>query len=206
MASACPLGHTRRLPPSKVHHARFRRPVEGIAHRPQRTAACTRRRKRWVFIAIGARPARGDRSAHGSRWAATRRPKCETAQVTTVGGANGSSAATVLDATGYVVARRMATVSAKITGKVREVHDRGRQHVEAGQVMATLDPIDADAERTLTPRRSARRKARSAACRRSCKRSRSQRRAPQRAGEAAAGRRRRSSTRPSPSAMRCARS
>ena len=31
------------------------------------------------------------------------------------------SSASVLDASGYVVARRMATVSAKITGKVREV-------------------------------------------------------------------------------------
>ncbi|MCW1777203.1 hypothetical protein NB693_22940 [Pantoea ananatis] len=35
--------------------------------------------------------------------------------------APGSSSASVLDASGYVVARRMATVSAKITGKVREV-------------------------------------------------------------------------------------
>jgi RND family efflux transporter MFP subunit len=55
----------------------------------------------------------------------------------------------VLDATGYVVARRMATVSAKITGKVREVRIEEGQHVDAGQVMATLDPIDADAQRDL---------------------------------------------------------
>ena len=33
----------------------------------------------------------------------------------------GGASASVLDASGYVVARRMATVSAKITGKVREV-------------------------------------------------------------------------------------
>jgi multidrug resistance efflux pump len=43
----------------------------------------------------------------------------------------------------------MATVSAKITGKVREVLIEEGQHVEAGQVMATLDPIDADAQRDL---------------------------------------------------------
>jgi RND family efflux transporter MFP subunit len=55
----------------------------------------------------------------------------------------------VLDATGYVVARRMATVSAKVTGKVREVLIEEGQHVEAGQVLATLDPIDANAERDL---------------------------------------------------------
>ena len=41
-----------------------------------------------------------------------------TATVTAIG--NGGGDAAVLDATGYVVARRMATVSSKITGKVRE--------------------------------------------------------------------------------------
>ncbi len=61
-----------------------------------------------------------------------------------------ASSASVLDATGYVVARRMATVSAKITGKVREVLIEEGQRVEAGQVMATLDPIDADAQRSLS--------------------------------------------------------
>lgn len=61
------------------------------------------------------------------------------------GGANAS----VLDASGYVVARRMATVSAKITGKVREVMIEEGMRVEEGQVMATLDPIDANAQRSL---------------------------------------------------------
>ena len=58
-------------------------------------------------------------------------------------------AASVLDATGYVVARRTATVSAKVTGKVREVLIEEGMRVEAGQVMATLDPIDADSSRAL---------------------------------------------------------
>ncbi|WP_222565371.1 efflux RND transporter periplasmic adaptor subunit [Novilysobacter antarcticus] len=60
-----------------------------------------------------------------------------------------SGSAAVLDATGYVVARRMATVSSKITGKVREVMIEEGQQVEAGDIMATLDPIDANAERNL---------------------------------------------------------
>jgi RND family efflux transporter, MFP subunit len=64
--------------------------------------------------------------------------------------AAGSSSASVLDASGYVVARRMATVSAKITGKVREVLIEEGMRVEQGQVMATLDPIDADAQRLLS--------------------------------------------------------
>lgn len=75
--------------------------------------------------------------------------KVQTATVTAIGGGNGAGAS-VLDATGYVVARRMATVSAKITGKVREVMIEEGQRVEEGQVMATLDPIDANAQRELT--------------------------------------------------------
>lgn len=62
---------------------------------------------------------------------------------------NGIDSRSVLDATGYVVARRMATVSAKITGKVSQVLIEEGQHVAAGQVMATLDPIDAEAQRDL---------------------------------------------------------
>ena len=61
----------------------------------------------------------------------------------------GTASASVLDASGYVVARRMATVSAKITGKVKEVMIEEGQRVEEGQILATLDPIDANAERSL---------------------------------------------------------
>ncbi|MCY4014563.1 MAG: efflux RND transporter periplasmic adaptor subunit [Gammaproteobacteria bacterium] len=54
-----------------------------------------------------------------------------------------SSAATpggsVLDATGYVVARRQATVSAKTTGKVMEVLIEEGMTVEEGQLLAVLD-------------------------------------------------------------------
>ncbi|UKE47010.1 MULTISPECIES: efflux RND transporter periplasmic adaptor subunit [Xanthomonas translucens group] len=64
--------------------------------------------------------------------------------------AAGNSSASVLDASGYVVARRMATVSAKITGKVREVSIEEGMRVEQNQVMATLDPIDASAQRQLS--------------------------------------------------------
>ena len=45
----------------------------------------------------------------------------------------------VLDATGYVVARRQATVSAKVTGKVMEVLVEEGMTVEAGQLLAQLD-------------------------------------------------------------------
>ena len=71
-----------------------------------------------------------------------------TAPVVAISGA-GNASASVLDASGYVVARRMATVSAQITGRVKEVMIEEGTRVEAGQVMATLDPIDADAQRRL---------------------------------------------------------
>jgi multidrug efflux pump subunit AcrA (membrane-fusion protein) len=48
--------------------------------------------------------------------------------------------------TGYVVARRQATVSAKITGKIAEVLIEEGRKVEAGQVLARLDATDANAQ------------------------------------------------------------
>jgi RND family efflux transporter MFP subunit len=61
-----------------------------------------------------------------------------------------SSAATpvasILDASGYVVARRQATVSAKITGKVVAVLIEEGQRVEAGEVIARLDDANARAQ------------------------------------------------------------
>jgi RND family efflux transporter MFP subunit len=62
----------------------------------------------------------------------------------------GTSAGTsVLDATGYVTARRQATVSAKITGKVRDVRIEEGQRVEAGEVLATLDDAEARVDADL---------------------------------------------------------
>src|SRR5690606_18514133 len=69
---------------------------------------------------------------------------------TAVSLAAGDAPASVLDASGYVVARRMATVSSKITGRVREGLIEEGMQVEEGQVMATLDPVDADAYRALS--------------------------------------------------------
>ncbi len=50
-----------------------------------------------------------------------------------------ANAESVLDATGYVIARRMATVSSKVTGKVMEVLVEEGMAVEEGQVLARLD-------------------------------------------------------------------
>jgi RND family efflux transporter MFP subunit len=62
--------------------------------------------------------------------------------------AGGASApGTVLNASGYVVARRRATVSSKVTGKVMDVLIEEGHPVKAGQVVAHLD--DSQARATL---------------------------------------------------------
>lgn len=57
-----------------------------------------------------------------------------------VAGEGGPAAGvSLLDASGYVVARRQATVSAKITGKVTEVLIEEGQHVDRDEVVGRLD-------------------------------------------------------------------
>ena len=55
----------------------------------------------------------------------------------------------VLNASGYVTARRRATVSSKITGKVVEVHVEEGMAVREGQVLARLDDTTARANLAL---------------------------------------------------------
>jgi RND family efflux transporter MFP subunit len=56
----------------------------------------------------------------------------------------------VLDASGYVTARRQATVSAKITGKVTEVLIEEGQRVDENAVLARLDDTEARAQLALS--------------------------------------------------------
>jgi len=51
---------------------------------------------------------------------------------------------TLLNASGYVTARRQATVSSKVTGKVIEVLVEEGMKVEAGQVLARIDPSNVE--------------------------------------------------------------
>lgn len=74
------------------------------------------------------------------------------AQVTTAtvieetSGAGGSAtlSTTVLNASGYVTARRQATVSSKSTGKIVEVLIEEGMAVKEGQLLAKLDPTNLD--------------------------------------------------------------
>lgn len=52
---------------------------------------------------------------------------------------NNNSGATILNASGYVVARRMATVSSKVTGKIMEVLVEEGMTVAEGDILAQLD-------------------------------------------------------------------
>ena len=74
--------------------------------------------------------------------------RAQTVRVATVRESGGEPAgAAVLNASGYVTARRRATVSSKITGKLVEVLVEEGMPVRAGQVLARLD--DAQSRATL---------------------------------------------------------
>ncbi len=102
----------------------------------------------WIGLGIGATVL----LAAGAAWFVLGRAKAvevRTAEATAIGAAAAASSS-VLDASGYVVARRMATVSAKVPGKVRDVLIEEGQIVRAGEVIATLDPVDAGQQRALS--------------------------------------------------------
>jgi RND family efflux transporter MFP subunit len=80
-------------------------------------------------------------------WFSTRPTEVEIGKARSV---KESGPMSVLDASGYVTARRVATVSSKITGKVKEVLIEEGQRVAEGQVLATLESIDATAQQELS--------------------------------------------------------
>src|SRR6202021_2130487 len=56
-----------------------------------------------------------------------------------IAGDGPAAAGSILDASGYVVARRQATVASKITAKMMELDIEEGDHVNAGQIIAKLD-------------------------------------------------------------------
>ena len=82
-------------------------------------------------------------------YALLRAEALEVATTTAVASSGAPSAgAAVLNASGYVVARRQATVSAKVTGKVSEVLIEEGTEVQEGQLLAKLD--DSSARKTYS--------------------------------------------------------
>ena len=98
---------------------------------PESTAS--RRWIGWLFLAIVLVAVGG-----GAWWWLTRERPVEV-EVATVTSRQAGAQAAVLNATGYVTARRRATVSSKITGKVVEVNIEEGMEVREGQILARLD-------------------------------------------------------------------
>ena len=112
-----------------------------IEREPERPA---RRWVAWLVLLVVVAAA----GAAAWRWLAREQPiEVETATVSQR--AAGTQAA-VLNAAGYVTARRRATVSSKITGKLVEVNVEEGMAVREGQVLARLDDATLRATLALT--------------------------------------------------------
>ena len=109
--------------------------------REQRDEGAARPRWPWVaaaVIALGVVLAGVAWVLHGTGGVAV---EIATAEAPAAGSVSGA----VLQATGYVTARRKATVSAQITGRLTEVHIEEGEHVAQGQLLARLDDAQAKA-------------------------------------------------------------
>jgi HlyD family secretion protein len=83
-----------------------------------------------------------------------RQPKALEVHTVTARQASGASEdRTVLNASGYVTARRSATVSSKVTGKVVEVFVEEGKRVELGEILARLDDTNVKASLHLAEAR-----------------------------------------------------
>jgi RND family efflux transporter MFP subunit len=95
-----------------------------------------RRTGRWVALLLLV-------LAAGGGWWYWRQPRVVTVKTAVVvaraPGGQGSADEAVLNASGYVTARRRATVSSRITGKVVSVYVEEGMAVKEGQVLARLD-------------------------------------------------------------------
>ena len=77
--------------------------------------------------------------AAAAAWWLTRPRPAQVRAVAAESRAGGSAAGAVLNASGYVTARRQATVSSKVTGKVVDVLVEEGMEIREGQVLAHLD-------------------------------------------------------------------
>jgi RND family efflux transporter MFP subunit len=114
--------------------------IDGL--RIDRTKQTRRERSSWllplvlvIIVVIGA----------GAWWMTQSKGIAVTTVAARAQTAEGTGPRTLLNASGYVTARRAATVSSKVTGKVMEVNVEEGMKVEAGQVLARLDSSNVEA-------------------------------------------------------------
>jgi RND family efflux transporter MFP subunit len=101
---------------------------------------------RWLGLALGLGLVA---AATAWWWRAPPVPELEAATARAVATHSAASGGSVLDASGYVIARRQATVSSKVTGKITEVRIEEGQRVAAGEVLARIDDANVQAQRRL---------------------------------------------------------
>jgi len=94
------------------------------------------RRGRWIGAGILLAGALG---AAVVAFSVMRGQRFEVETVTAIAPSASGGSTAILQATGYVTARRQATVSAQITGTLIEVLIEEGEHVQAGQVLARLE-------------------------------------------------------------------
>lgn len=100
----------------------------------------------WVVLVLVLLAAAGAATA----WFLRPRPVAvRTALVRDSVGGGESGSRTVLNASGYITARRQATVSSKVTGKVLEVMVEEGKRVQAGQILARVDDTNIKASLRL---------------------------------------------------------
>jgi RND family efflux transporter MFP subunit len=107
--------------------------------------------RRWAALAVVAALA----AAAAVWWFAGRAGAVEVRTAEAVAASSGPTSVSVLDASGYVTARRQATVSSKITGRLETVEIEEGMAVEEGQVLARLDDSTASRELALAEAESA---------------------------------------------------
>ena len=89
----------------------------------------------------------------GGAWFFLRPKPIEVTTVVAEADSSGPSlGSSVLNASGYVVARRMSTVSSKVTGKVLEIYVEEGMEVKKDQVLARLDPVNSRTILTMSER------------------------------------------------------
>ncbi|HOB73428.1 MAG TPA: efflux RND transporter periplasmic adaptor subunit [Phycisphaerae bacterium] len=102
-------------------------------------------RSRWPAVLVVAVLVAGAAAGGVAWWLG--RPKAAVVRTAVVQASAPGVERTLLNASGYVTARREATVSSKVTGKVIEVLVEEGMRVEAGQVLARID--SSNVERSL---------------------------------------------------------
>jgi RND family efflux transporter MFP subunit len=112
--------------------------------RIDRDGRTPRTRRRWLGVAAVALVIAGV-----GGWLAFTRLAPTSVRTATAQTVAADTPGSVLDASGYVTARRQATVSAKITGKVTEVRIEEGMRVEEGDILARLDDTEAKAQLAL---------------------------------------------------------